>query len=78
MNTYQTIEVARIIGIDPNTVRLYEQVKLIPVAERQANGYRIFTDFHIEQFRLARAALKVDILQNGLKKKAKNIIKALT
>ena len=75
MNTYQTTEVARIIGVHPNTVRLYEQLHLIPLAKRKKNGYRIFTDFHIEQFRLARTALKVEILQNGLRKKAMNIIK---
>ncbi len=75
MNTYQTTKVARIIGVHPNTVRLYEQLHLIPLAKRKENGYRIFTDFHIEQFRLARTALKVEILQNGLRKKAMNIIK---
>lgn len=75
MNTYQTAEIAKIIGIHPNTVRLYEQLKLVPKAERQKNGYRVFTDFHVEQFRLARAALKVEILQNGLRKKAMKIIK---
>ncbi len=75
MNTYQTAEIAKIIGIHPNTVRLYEQLKLVPKAERQKNGYRVFTDFHVEQFRLARAALKVEILQNGLRKKAVEIIK---
>jgi len=75
MNTYKTTEVARIIGIHPNTVRLYEQLHLIPKATRASNGYRIFTDFHIEQFRLARTALEVVILQNGLRKKALDIIK---
>ncbi len=75
MNTYKTAEIAKIIGIHPNTVRLYEQLGLIPIADRRENGYRIFTDFHIEQLRLARAALKVEILQNGLRKKAMNIIK---
>lgn len=75
MNTYQTTEIANIIDIHPNTVRLYEQLGLVPEAKRKENGYRVFTDFHIEQFRLARAALKVEILQNGLRKKAINIIK---
>ena len=75
MNTYKTTEIANIIGIHPNTVRLYEKLGLIPEARRKENGYRIFTDLHIEQFRLARAALKVEILQNGLWKKAMNIIK---
>ena len=43
MKTYQTSEIAKIIGIHPNTVRLYEDLKLIPVVERRKNGYRIFT-----------------------------------
>jgi len=74
-NTYKTSEVARVIGIHPNTVRLYEELELIPKPERRQNGYRVFTDFHLEQFRLARTALKVEVLQNGLRKKAIDIIK---
>lgn len=35
----------------------------------------MFTDLHIEQFKLARAALRVEVLQNGLRKQAVNIIK---
>ncbi len=75
MNTYTTTDVARIIGIHPNTVRMYEEWGLIPLAERKANGYRIFTDFHIEQLKLARIAFQIEVLQNGLRKKAVEIIK---
>jgi DNA-binding transcriptional MerR regulator len=74
-NTYKTSEVAKIIGIHPNTVRLYEDLELIPKANRLSNGYRIFNDYHIEQFNLVRTALKVELLQNGLRKKIINIIK---
>jgi DNA-binding transcriptional MerR regulator len=74
-NTYKTSEVARLIGIHPNTVRLYEELELIPKPERRQNGYRVFTDFHLEQFRLARTALKIEVLQNGLRKTAIDIIK---
>lgn len=69
MNTYRTSEIAKIIGIHPNTVRLYEKLELIPKPERLPNGYRVFTDFHVEQFRLARLAFQVEVLQNGLRKK---------
>ncbi len=75
METYKTAQVAEIIGIHPNTVRLYEELELIPKAERRSNGYRVFTALHIEQFELARMALKVEVLQNGLRKKAIDIIK---
>ena len=75
MDTYITSEVAKIIGVHPNTVRMYEQWGLIPPAERKPNCYRIFTDFHIEQFRLARIAFQIEVLQNGLRKKALETIK---
>lgn len=75
MATYKTAEVAAIIGIHPNTVRLYEKLKLIPQPERLPNGYRVFTEFHIEQCRLVRIALQVEIVQNGLRKKIIQMIK---
>ena len=75
MNTYKTSEIAHSIGIHPNTVRLYEELEFIPKAERKANGYRVFTDFHMEQIKFVRTALKVEILQNGLRKQAITIIK---
>lgn len=75
MKTYNTSEVAHCIGIHPNTVRLYEELGLIPKPERKANGYRIFTDLHMEQIKFARTALKVEVLQNGLRKQAIDIIK---
>lgn len=75
MNTYKTSEIANSNGIHPNTVRLYEELELIPKPERKENGYRIFTDFHMEQIKFVRIALKVEVLQNGLRKQAISIIK---
>lgn len=69
MITYKTAEVAAIIGIHPNTVRLYEKMKLIPKPERLPNGYRIFTDFHIWQCKLIRIAFQVEVLQSVLHQK---------
>ncbi len=76
MSIYRTAEIAKVAGIHPNTVRLYEKLDLIPTAMRQKNGYRVFTDYHVEQIRLARMALKVETLQNGLRKQAIRIVKA--
>lgn len=75
MNTYKTGKIAALIGIHPNTVRLYEELKLIPKAERQPNGYRVFTDFHVAQFKLARLAFQIEVLQNGLRKKIVQVVK---
>lgn len=76
MNIYKTSEVAKMIGIHPNTVRLYEELELIPIVERKSNGYRVFTDFHVEQLRLARTAFQIEVLQNGLRKKIIEAVKA--
>jgi len=75
MSTYTTTDVAKIIGIHPNTVRMYEKWGLIPLAERKSNGYRIFTDFHIEQLRFVRIAFQIEVLQNGLRNKVVEAIK---
>ena len=66
---YRTAEVAAIIGIHPNTVRFYEEWGLITKPERETNGYRVFTDLHLQQIRLARMAFQIEVLQNGLRKK---------
>jgi DNA-binding transcriptional MerR regulator len=76
VNTYSTSQIAAIIGIHPNTVRFYEEMGLIPPPYRKPNGYRVFDDFHVEQFRLARVALRAEVIQNGLRKRALEIIKA--
>ena len=75
METYRTTEVATAIGIHPNTVRLYEKLGLIPKPERQSNGYRIFTAFHIQQFIIARTAFQIEVLQSGLRKKIVSVVK---
>lgn len=75
MNTYRTSEVAEKIGIHPNTVRLYEELGLIPRPQRQGNGYRVFTDLHVEQFRLARLAFQIEVMQNGLREKIIHMVK---
>lgn len=69
MKTYKTSEIAQIVGIHPNTVRLYEKLQLISTPQRQPNGYRVFTDLHLQQCKLVRLAFKVEVLQNGLRKK---------
>lgn len=56
-------------------MRRYEEWELIPKPERQTNGYRIFTEFHLEQIRLLRLALHVPLVQNGLRHKIVRMLK---
>lgn len=75
MKTYQTKQVAELIGIHVNTVRFYEKMGLVSKAQRNTNGYRLFTEKQIEEFKLARTAFKSELLQNGLRKKVTTIVK---
>ncbi|ECL7021589.1 MerR family transcriptional regulator [Listeria monocytogenes] len=77
METYTTSQVAKIIGVHPNTVRLYEKWELIPVAKREKNGYRIYTTFHVEVFKIARIAFQIELTQSGLRKEIVKMIKYL-
>lgn len=73
--TYSTMDVANIIGIHANTVRFYEKIGLITKPQRQSNGYRVYSDLHIEQCRLVRRAMKTEVLQNGLRNKAVEVVR---
>lgn len=75
VKTYTTKEIADEIGIHVNTVRFYEEIGFMTVPERRSNGYRIYTDLQLEQCRLIRRAMKAEVLQNGLRKKAVEIVK---
>jgi len=54
MKIFHTSELARAVGIHPNTVRSYEAWGLIPPAQRSPAGYRRFTQQHLDCLRLAR------------------------
>ncbi len=69
MKTYSTSQIAKIVGVHPNTVRMYEEWELLQVPERKKNGYRIFTDIHIDQFHLVKKAFQIPVIQAGLRKK---------
>ncbi len=73
MKTYSTSEVAKIVGFHPNTIRRYEEWALIPTPLRKQNGYRIYTDYHLELIKTARIAFQIEVLQSGLRE----MIKAL-
>ena len=75
--TYTTSRIASAVGIHPNTVRLYERIGFITAPERLANGYRVFTDLHLLQVRLVRAALNVELVQNGLRREVLAIVETM-
>lgn len=75
MKKYRTSEVAKMMGIHPNTVRFYEKWGLITKPVREENGYRVFNDLHLYQIQVVRLGFEIEILQNGLRKKIVDMIK---
>lgn len=53
----RTSDLAKAVGVHPNTVRLYEEWGFLPPIPRGPNGYRRFSQAHLQQMRLARLAL---------------------
>lgn len=47
-------ELAQATGVDVETIRYYEKQSLLPASARQDNGYRDYTDTHLEQLAFIR------------------------
>jgi DNA-binding transcriptional MerR regulator len=67
---YSTSQIARLTNVHPNTVRLYEQWGYISPVPRTKSGYRVFTDRHLMEMRIARKVMSSPwagrhIRQNG-------------
>lgn len=73
--TYSTSQIAKIVGLHPNTVRMYEKWGVIHKPERKSNGYRIYNDIHIKQFQLARTAFQIEVIQAGLRERIIDVVK---
>ncbi len=52
-----TAKIAAAVGCHPNTVRLYEGWGFLPPVPRSQAGYRLYSQEHLEQMRLARTGL---------------------
>lgn len=70
MGHYHTSDIARAVGVHPNTVRLYERWGFLPPIPRAPNGYRQYSPLHLEQMRLARMAMRITWLGGAIRKVA--------
>jgi DNA-binding transcriptional MerR regulator len=69
-----TAEVARRVGVHPNTVRLYEAWGFLPSIPRSPAGYRLFDEAHVEQMHLARTALHGPWPGRKLRRSARELV----
>ncbi len=76
MRTYSTSEIAKIMRIHPNTVMLYEKWGYIAPVPRKKNGYRVYTETHLEQIKLVRLALRSELIKCYMKFEVQNIIRS--
>ncbi|MGE5397986.1 MAG: MerR family transcriptional regulator [Chitinophagales bacterium] len=77
MNKYiKTSEIAKVVGVHPNTVRLYEEWGFLPPIPRNDKGYRLYTLDHLEQMRLARIALRCEFVEGNIREHAAAIVRA--
>lgn len=74
VSLYKTKEIATLIGIHPNTVRIYEKWGFISPVPRMKNDYRIYSNTHLFQLKVARILFRCEIIQGNLRKKAREIV----
>ncbi len=74
MTTYRTTDLARFVGVHPNTVRFYERFGFISPAPRAANGYRVFGERHLYQLRIYRCVFDYGWLGRGLRAASVEVI----
>ncbi|MCX8131591.1 MAG: MerR family DNA-binding transcriptional regulator [Clostridia bacterium] len=53
--SYNAIDLAKMFGIHPNTIRLYEKLGFISQAQRNTNNYRMFEELHVLQMKVCRS-----------------------
>ncbi len=63
------------IGVHPNTIRFYEEMKLLPAVPRTKSGYRMFSDRHLRQLQLLRTSFRSEVISDSLRQEVYEIVK---
>jgi DNA-binding transcriptional MerR regulator len=74
---YSTKEVADLFNIHTNTVRFYEKMGFLSPVQRKENGYRVFTERHINQIHIIKLIYLKEWPGKHLRNESTLIIKAL-
>jgi DNA-binding transcriptional MerR regulator len=60
-------QLAAMTGLSPKTIRYYEQVDLLPSAQRAQNGYRLYNQADVRRLRFIRNARRLGLSINDLR-----------
>lgn len=71
---YYTSEIAKAVGVHPNTVRLYEEWGYLPPVPRTSSGYRKFAEAHLAQMKLIRLLMNFTWMGGQIRRTAYEII----
>src|SRR5512134_2375465 len=74
---FRTSELARLVGVHPNTVRRYVDWGLVPPVERSPAGYRLFTQQHLDCLRLARMIYAAPYPGRGFRAQGTRVIQCV-
>lgn len=69
MKPLRTSDIAKANGIHPNTVRKYEEIGFLPKPPRGPNGYRLFTERHLDQVGLIILLMRCSWLGGAIREK---------
>ena len=70
----RTSEIAKAVSVHPNTVRLYEEWGLLPTIPRTKSGYRMFSESHLDQMKLARQAMSFTWMGGEIRRTAYEMV----
>jgi len=76
MTKYKPSELSKIFGLHSNTIRLYEKIGFIAKAEREMNGYRVFSDAHVDQIRICRCIFNHPFMNRQIRMAGNKVIEA--
>lgn len=71
---YKTSDLSKIVGVHENTIRNYEKWGLISPVKRKGNGYRCFTEIHLNQCLLVHKAFGCTWMGGAIKELALKMI----
>ena len=74
VDKYSTSQLAKAVGLHPNTIRLYESWGWLGKAIRQKNGYRQFAHKHLLQLRLLQQLFRGGMGNRQLRANARKIV----
>jgi DNA-binding transcriptional MerR regulator len=69
-----TSDIAKAVGVHPNTVRLYEEWGYLPRVPRTVSGYRKFSDIHLDQMKVIRLVMNFTWMGGEIRRTAYEII----